>query len=337
MTEMDQRLTSAEMAQLWNAYMNNNMYMCVLKFFKEKTEDNDLCAIIDFAIETCEKLVNEIIGIYEKEDHPIQKSVTVEEDVNLQAPLLYSEVLMLSYIHDMTRYGMIGYSTAVSIAVRSDVLELFTESLHLDIELYKKALKLLQDKGVYYRNPSVPIPEKVEIAKKEGYLSGFIGEQRALTVIEIMNIYNDMQRNALGKALLLGFSQTAASPDVIKFMTKGVRLFNESVEEFTKTLIKENISVSSTWDSEVLNSTTPPFSDKLMMMQVVMYIATISGFYGTALGTSSRRDLGVMYGKLMAEILSLGNEAAKILITNGWLEQAPQSIDHNHIAKLKKK
>lgn len=328
MTDVDDRLTAAELAQLWNTFMNNKMYKCVLLYCENKVEDQELTAIIKNAIQICDGIISEIIAIYEKENHPIPIAMNEDEDVNISAPKLYSEILMLSYIHDMTRYGMIGYSTAVSIAVREDVEELFNKALQEDIQLYKRTLSLLQSKGTYYRSPSIPIPEKIEIADKGSYLSGFVGKQRALTVIEVMNLYNDMQRNALGKAVFLGLSQTVASNDIEKFLLKCVNHFNKNVEKFANTLIKDNISTSPTLDSEVLHSTTPPFSERLMLGQVVMFIATLTGYYGTALGTVSRRDLGEIYAAVLVDTVELSNQAAKLLIKYGWLEQAPQSVDH---------
>ncbi|MEK5107382.1 DUF3231 family protein [Cytobacillus sp. FSL K6-0129] len=337
MAEKDQRLTASELAQLWNAYMNNKMYKCVLQYFYEKADKGEIKEFIETAIEMCDEIIFDITTIYNKNNHPLPKAFSEEEDVNVTAPKLYSDVFILAYMHDMTRYGIIGYGTALAIAIHEDVDQVFTKALEKGSQLYRWAIKLQQEKGVFHPSPSIPIPEKIEIAEKNSYLNGFISEQRALSVVEIMNVYNDMQRNALGKALFLGLCQTVTSNDIKKFLRKGLDLFDENVQEFANTLIKDSISVSPTWDSEVLNSTTPPFSEKLMLYQVVIFIATLSGYYGTALGTTTRRDLTVMYAKIMTETLDLGNQSASLLIKYGWLEQAPQSVDHRNISKKKRK
>lgn len=337
MAAIDNRLTASELAQLWNAYMNNKMYKCVLLYFHEKADKAELQDFIQTALDMCDEVIADVTKVYQEFSHPIPKAFSEEEDVNVTAPKLFSDVFILAYMHDMTRYGMIGYSTAVAISINEEVDRLFASALEKGIELYRKVIQLLQKNGVFHPAPSIPIPEKIEIAEKSSYLSGFFGEQRALSVIEIMNVYNDMQRNGLGKALFLGLCQTVTSDDIKKFLKKGLDLFDENVQQFANTLIKDSISVSPTWDSEVLNSTIPPFSEKLMLYQVVMFIATLSGYYGTALGTTTRRDLSLIYAKIMTETLELGNQSASLLIKYGWLEQAPQSVDHRNISKKKRK
>ncbi|GGB41106.1 hypothetical protein GCM10011409_18280 [Lentibacillus populi] len=151
-----------------------------------------------------------------------------------------------------------------------------------------------------------------------------------------MYLYNDLQRNGIGKALLLGFGQTAGLQTVRNYMVRGVKIANKVVELFSHTMSEENITESATWDSEVLNSTTPPFSDKLMMFQVSLLTGASSGYYGTALGTAARRDIGTKYLRLLAESIQYAEDGANILIEHGWMEQPPQSIDNVEIAKTKK-
>lgn len=77
------------------------------------------------------------------------------------------------------------------------------EATKLDMELYKKTLNLLLEKGLYFRAAAIPIPEKVDFVQKQSYLTGWFGERRPLNAAEIMNLYDDMQRNGIGKALVL--------------------------------------------------------------------------------------------------------------------------------------
>jgi hypothetical protein len=98
-------------------------------------------------------------------------------------------------------------------------------------------------------------------------------------------------------------------------------------------LSEENITESATWDSEVLNSTTPPFSDKLMMFQASLLSGASIGYYGTALGTSARRDIGAKYSRLIMEALHYAEDGANIMIAHGWMEEPPHSIDNVGIAK----
>jgi hypothetical protein len=313
------------------------MSLCVLKYFKVSTQDTEIRSFLDFPINISEKMLEKITDIYIKEGHPIPVAFNESEDVNLNAPALYSDVFTLNFVHQMSRYGMTAYGAAFSGAARSDVVELFSNAIELCMELYKKSLNLLLEKGLYNRIAAIPIPEKVDFVQKQSYLTGWFGERRPLNAAEITSLYNDIQRNGIGKALLLGFGQTAGLQKVRNYMVKGAQIAGKVVDVLSHILMEENITEPSTWDSEVLNSTTPVFSDKLMMFQASLLTSSSAGYYGTALGTSGRRDIGAKYSRLLIEALQYAEDGAHLLIEHGWMEQPPQSIDEIEIAKTKKK
>ncbi|WP_366163087.1 DUF3231 family protein [Bacillus infantis] len=334
--ELNIRLTSSEIAQLWSTYMNNSMSLCMLKYFKESVQDTEIRSFLDFPIDISETMLHKITEIYNKEGHPIPVAFNEKEDVNLNAPALYSDVYILNFVHHMSKYGMTAYGAAFSGSARSDVLELFSITMELCMELYKKSLKLLMEKGLYNRVAAIPIPDQVDFVQKKSYLTGWFGERRPLNAAEIMNLYNDIQRNGIGKALLLGFGQTAGLEKVRNYMVKGAQIAGKVVDVLSHVLMEENITEPTTWDSEVLKSTAPVFSDKLMMFQASLLTSASSGYYGTALGTSGRRDIGAKYSRLLMEALQYAEDGAELLIEHGWMEQPPQSIDEIEIAKTKK-
>jgi hypothetical protein len=337
LTEHNIRLTSAELGQLWTTYMNNSMSFCMLKYFLANCQDTEIRSILEFSLTISDTLLKNISDIYIKEGHPIPVAFKESEDVNLNAPALYSDVFILNYVHSMAMYGMTAYGAAFSGSARQDVLELFTEAIRLDMELYKKTLDLLLEKGLYFRAAAIPIPEKVDFVQKQGYLTGWFGDRRSLNAAEITNMYFNLQRNGIGKALLLGFGQTASLQEVRNYMVRGSKIASKVVEIMSHLLSEENITESATWDSEVLKSTTPPFSDKLMMFHVSLLSGASIGYYGTALGTAGRRDIGAAYMRLITEAVQYAEDGANLLIEHGWMEQPPQSIDNIEIAKTKKK
>lgn len=336
-TEHNIRLTSPEIASLWTAYMNNSMSNCVLKYFKEKTQDTEICSVLEFAIEIAETMLQNITDIYEKENHAIPVAFSESEDVNLNAPALYSDTFHLNFVHNMARHGMTSYGASFSGCVRTDVKDLFSNTIDLTRQLYNKSLIVLLEKGLYSRAASIPIPDKVEFIEKQGYLTGWFGERRPMNALEVMHFYNNMQRNALGKALLLGFGQTAGLQEVRNYMVRGANIASKVVEFMASILNQENLSQTPTLDSDVLKSTTPPFSDKLMMFQVSMLSGMSLGYYGVALGTVQRRDLGSKFMRITLEAVQYAEDGANILIEHNWMEKPPSSIDNIEIAKTKKK
>ncbi|SET17743.1 Protein of unknown function [Salinibacillus kushneri] len=86
----------------------------------------------------------------------------------------------------------------------------------------------------------------------------------------------------------------------------------------------------------MLESTTAPFSDKLMMFQVSLLTGISLGYYGVALGTVSRRDLSAKFMRILTETLQYAEDGANILIDHNWMEKPPSSIDHIDMAKKNK-
>jgi hypothetical protein len=335
-TEHNIRLTSSEFASLWTAYMNNSMSYCVLRFFKEKTQDTEISSIIGLAIEIAETLIQDITDIYEKESHAIPVGFSKNEDLNLNAPALYSDTFHLKFVHNMARHGMTSYGASFAGCARTDVKELNSKAIDLTRKLYNESLTVLLEKGLYTRSASIPIPDKVEFIEKQGYLTGWFGERRPMNAIEIMHFYNNMERNAVGKALLLGFGQTAGLQEVRNYMVRGANIASKVVEFLAHILSEENHSESPTLDSDVLKSTTPPFSDKLMMFQVSMLSGMSLGYYGVALGTVSRRDLASKFMRITMEAIQYAEDGANIMIEHNWMEKPPSPIDNIELLKLKR-
>jgi hypothetical protein len=331
------RLTASEIASLWTAYMNNSMSKCVLMYFKEKTQDKEIASVIELGIEIAEAMIRRITAIYQQENHALPQAFNESEDVNVNAPALYSDTFHLQFVHNMARHGMTSYGSSFSGCAREDVKEIFSSAIDMTRDLYNKSLSVLLEKGLYNRAPSIPLPEKVGFIEKQGYLTGWFGERRPINSIEIMHFYNNMQRNTVGKAMLLGFAQTASLEKVRNYMVRGSQIANKVLEFMAHILSEENISDTQTMDSEVLQSTTPPFSDKLMMFQVSLLSGMSLGYYGVALGTVSRRDLGSKFFRITLEALQYAEDGANIMIEHGWMEKPPESFDNIEVAKTRKK
>jgi hypothetical protein len=331
-TEHNTRITSAEFGTLWATYMAESMLVCVLKYFVAKTQDSKTRPILEYSLKCSEERVQKIINFYKKIGHPIPIGFT-DEDVDVNAPALYSDIYFLNYIHSMSRLAMGTYSMYISSTVNSDVLDIYKE-IQMEIQqLYDQSLQLLLSKGLFFRSAHIPMPEKVEFIQKQSYLVGWFGERRPLHAMEIMQVYYNIQRNGIGKTLLLGFAQVAESQKVRDFITRGVTMATVNIQDMSKLLAQENVNVSPTWDSEVLNSKVAPFSDKLMMFHVAQLATVSMTIYGSALGTVTRRDLGMLFMQIMKDAILFAEDGTNIMIDHGWLEKPPHSIDNTNMAK----
>jgi hypothetical protein len=116
-------------------------------------------------------------------------------------------------------------------------------------------------------------------------------------------------------------------------MIRGKEISKKHIEIFSTYLNKNDLPSPMTWDSEVTDSTEPPFSDKLMMYHVGLLSTLGIGNYGVALSLSPRRDIATDLARLIAEVGLYAEDGANITIKNAWLERPPSAIDRNELAK----
>lgn len=154
-----------------------------------------------------------------------------------------------------------------------------------------------------------------------------------MLAVEIMNLFHNVQTNAIGKALITGFAQVADKQDVRDYFKRGKEMASKHIKLFTSILTEEDIPVPRTWDDDVLASTEAPFSDKLMMFHISSLTVTGMGNYGAAMATSTRRDLATHFSRLLAEVGQYAEDGANLQIKHGWLEQPPQSVNSNELIK----
>ncbi|MEH7299133.1 DUF3231 family protein [Neobacillus drentensis] len=162
------------------------------------------------------------------------------------------------------------------------------------------------------------------------------GEKRPLVAAEVDHIFANMQRNPLGVAALTGFSQVAKDKDVKQFFLKGLDVGNKHINLFRGKLEESKLPVPMGWDSEITNSTTHTFSDKLMMFYTSGLIALSVDYYGTAVSQSPRGDLSTMYYRLSLEVQMYAEDGANIMIKNRWLEQPSMASDRDELVRKRK-
>jgi hypothetical protein len=325
------RLTAVEIAQIWNAYMTNSLSVCVFKYFLNCVEDPSIKEVIQFGLDISEYQVEKIPELFKKEKYPIPIGFSEKEDVDINAPKLYSDSYMLNNVKDMSMIGMNTYSAAIGMCAREDVYEYFSTCFSKTNELHRMAKNLMLEKGTYVRGPYIQPPDKPAYVKKQGFLTGWFGERRPLTGMEITTIYSNLQKNTLGASTLIGFAQVAQSKEVKKYIMRGKEIASKHIEVFSSLLNEESLPAPMTWDSEVTDNTSFVFSDRLIMFETTSLIASSIGYYGLALAGSMRRDISTHYTRLLAEIMKYAEDGANIMIDNGWLEKPPMAPNRDEL------
>lgn len=324
-------LTAAELSQLWNTYMSDTMALCVIRYFLETTQDQDVLPVLERALSISKRHISEIKQIFQQEGAAIPLGFT-EDDVNVNAPALFYDTFYLYYIKQMSRVGISAYGLGLSISARSDVRSFFKNTLTDSMELDELVTNIQLHKGLFIRAPFINVPNQVKFVERVNFLDGIVGEHRPLLGIEVAHLYGNIQTAALAKALCIGFSQTSKSKEVQKFMIKSRDKAGKHIELLGNKLNGSHLKVPMTWNDAVTESTASPFSDKLMMFHISTVIATAMADYGISIAASARRDLGILYAGLIAEMGLHLEDATKIMIENGWMEKPPSAGDRNALA-----
>ncbi|MCM3727293.1 DUF3231 family protein [Neobacillus cucumis] len=327
------KMASSELSQLWVTYINSSMASCVLKHFQETTEDSDIQALVKSAFEFSEAMESRVKQHFLLEKLPIPYGFT-NADVNLEAPKLFTDRFIIEYLKQMLGFGLATYSVSLAVCPRNDVRQTFNYAIEQITSQLNQIIEVLLKKGLYIRPPYIPYPKKAEYVHKESFFNALFGDRRALNSIEITTLFYNTLTNSLGKALITGFLQVSQTQSIKVFMKRGKGIAAKHIEVFGSILRDDDISSISTWESEVTDSTTSPFSEKLMLYHLLYLNGAGMASYGNALATSNRRDLGVTYARLIAEIATYLDDGAELMVRLGWFEMPPCAVDRNKLAGI---
>lgn len=327
-------LTSSEISNLWTQYLNDSMSICFTSHSLKKAQDKDVRSVLEFALELANSHIEKIKFFFNKDKYPIPVGFT-EEDVNLKAPPLFSDILLLHYFHFMCIIGLTGYGGAIGTSVRADQRSYFSQCNTETMKLYDMVVDVMLKKGVFSRPPNINAPDRVDFVKKQAFLTGWFGKVRPLNAIEMNSIYFNMAKLIMKIVLEIGFSQVTQSTEVRKYLQRGVNVCNNQYDSLSSILSVENLPSPPKLQSEITNSTVPPFSDKLMLFHVVTLVSASTGYYGAGLSVTQRRDVAVEYSRLIAEIGVYAEDGVNLLIENAWMEQPPSTTDRFAMAAQK--
>lgn len=258
------KLTSAEVAILWTQYMNETASICIHKHMMEHIEDSDIKGVFEYAMSLSSNHLERIKEFLKSEGFPIPIGFT-DNDYIPNVPRLFSDVFCLHYLNIMSLHGCRGYSGAITTSSRLDVRNYITECLASATELCNRTKNVLQQKGLYDRPPVISPPDKADYVDDKSYLTGWFGEKRPLSCIEMTDIYFNLKKSIFAKAFVISAHQVAKSDAVKNFLQKAVNAKENHIKTFFEVLLAENLPSPPIFDAEITNSTQSPFSDKLLM------------------------------------------------------------------------
>jgi hypothetical protein len=326
-------LVSSEIAGLWNTYTSDTLAIRVLSYFLKNVQDNEIRTLMQHSMDISSSHIPVITDIFNQEGLPLPNGYT-EQDVNLNAPRLFTDAFYAAYINFMARAGMHNYTLILNQIARADIRDFFSKRISECVDIYNKATELRLSKGIFIRAPHVVVPKEVQYVKKHSFMTDFFGEKRPLLANEITQVFSIIFINIMGRAIATAFGQVSKDKKVSDCLFDGKDLSSKIIDELTSVFNDEEIPIPSNSDSFVTDSTEAPFSEKLMLSHILLMSTIGISSKGMAMSESARGDLQAKYMKYLVEIMNYTKKCSDILIDNGWLEQPPQAIKHENLVNV---
>ena len=318
------RLTAPEISNLWAHYLRETLSLRVNQYMLYTVKDPEIHSLFRLAIDRSIKHIDTMKMFFKKEKFPTPNGFT-EEDVNLDAPPLFTDMLCLKTLFMMSQHGSNEFSLSHTNSIRKDITAFYFQCNMDAMDLFQRAKELLITKK-YYKGPSEYItPKKATIIKDYNYVTNIFGSHRPINSVESGHTYFNLYKTLISKAMILGFTQVAKDPKVRTTLEKAIEAKNKNIKAFSNLLAKENLQIPQSLETEVTDSTVSPFSDKLMLMQAGFLFGVAVTYFNAALIASMRVDIGAHCEKAALESLWAFNRIGKVMIDKQWMEQPPQA------------
>ncbi|KKI92391.1 hypothetical protein WQ54_09450 [Bacillus sp. SA1-12] len=330
--QQNKQLTSSELADLFSNYLGDTLFCCMFEHYLQVVEDDEIKDYIEFSLALSRRHVKEVQGIFKMENIPVPVGFG-EQDVRKDAPRIFSDMFMVFYIVQMASAALLTYGNAYSCSTRQDTMNYFRNSMNDSAETYERGVHLLLLKGVDISPPTIPYAKKVDFVEKKSFISIITGRDRPLTANEIKHLQYNINTNILGKSLMLGFSQVASSEKIRKYFQKGAELAGNQIQSFSEHLTSQDLPAPMLMAAHITDSTTSPFSDKLMMYHCSLAGNIAVQNFGAALSQMLRHDLAAEFIKLIPLIGKFNNDGLNMMIELGWFEEPFTAPDRKELSK----
>lgn len=325
-------LVSSEITGIWSSYMGETLLINKLKYFLNRVEDRETLDIMQNTLNLSNQRIEVLTSFFNQEKLPIPDGFR-EEDVNINAPRLFTDAFYLPYMCYASRVAMQKYTLILNHIARSDIRDYFLKCICDYSDLFNKTAQLKLSQGVFIRSPRVEVPKKVQYIENESFIVDWFGEKRPLLTVEITHAFSICYATVIRKAFLIGFSQVCKDKKVCDYITRGINMATKQTSVLNSILTNENIPITFPSDSYVTDSIVSPFSEKSMMNKIMVMCSEKIISLGMALADVMRSDVQSSCKKFTDEILKYNKDGVEIMIDNGWLEQPPQAIKHENLVR----
>ncbi|TGE30942.1 DUF3231 family protein [Desulfosporosinus sp. Sb-LF] len=325
---------SSEVGFLWNNYLAANISTCYLTKWVNEATDPEIKSALQMELDAASNAWKETEGLLKSINYPTPMGFVVKEDIDINAPVLFSQSFKLLFTRMMQRMLIQFLVPAVTSSYRTDFQDYFHNQLKTAADRHRKYTEILLSKGILQKHPSIVQPHRAEkVLDKDffGSYFGFFRNQRPLTAVEIGHIYSIMEIKQLIRQFHEGCCQVVKSEKVKILLLKARDIADKQLDSLGHILTEQDVPRPSISDILITDSTESGVSDRLILNLSTAVTAFMATSYGEAVSTVARKDIGVTMLRFMAEKLSFAKDAAELAIEFGWLEKMPQTVDRQQL------
>jgi hypothetical protein len=326
-------LVSSEISGIWNSYIGETLLACIFKCFSNRVDDDETRVILQNTLDSSNQRIHVLTNLFHAEKLPIP-AVFTDNDINIDAPRLYTDSFYLQYVAYASKIAMHNYSITLSRIARSDLRDYFSKCIFESVDLYNKTAELSLSKGIFIRSPHVEVPKEVQYIKNESFMLNWFQKKRPSLADEITQISSNINDTIIRRAIVTGFYQVCKDKKISDHLSNALTVSAQHISGLASLLTDENIPIPATSDSYVTDSTISPFSDKLILNKLLLMYRIKVSCMGMAMADINRSDLKTIFMKYLDESTKNAENTAAILIDRGWLEQPPQAINHENLVEV---
>ncbi|WP_394234310.1 DUF3231 family protein [Niallia oryzisoli] len=318
------RLTPAEISNLWNSYVGNTMGIYASRHFIATTQDEDILEMLKLAEKFAVEESIQSKHLLEKAGQPLPQPFD-ENDVNIQAKPLFIDNYIVLLKYSLAQAAMTVYALSLNTSTLADIRYFYKECLDNTAVLLNHCVDLMIKKGLNHPEVHIPTPKTIEKVENQKYLAGWFTNRRSINAQEIGLLVYNYHATEIHKEFIKGAAKITKSNELRRHFQQGVEMFQKQLNALQSVLSENGLPNLPTWESEILDIDISPFSDRIMHYKHSALTSQAAARYGAALSCVMRKDIGALYMRLMGETLLYGEDAANLLIKNKFLDQLPMA------------
>lgn len=213
-----QKLTPAEISNLWNTYVTNTMGIWATRHFIEKAQDEEIKKMLEFTEVIAVEEARQSKLFLEEAGQPLPTPFE-ENDVNVNAKPLFTDVYVVLLNSTLTQAAMSVYALSLNTTTRADIRAFFSECIDNTKELFNRCADIIVDKGLQQSDIHLQAPKYIEKVESQSYIQGWFTDRRPINAQEIGQIIYNYHSTEVHKEFINGASRVAKTKELKKTLS----------------------------------------------------------------------------------------------------------------------